>query len=76
MINLIKRLWFAFRLRRAIRQADRAARLTRRKHMVIMLNSCLHVISKQRLTHLINTHRFLHGTKVADIERRALYVTP
>ncbi|MCR5394177.1 MAG: hypothetical protein K6E86_02120 [Bacteroidales bacterium] len=76
MIHLIKRLWFAFRLRRAVRKADRASRLTHRKHMVIMLNGSVRVISKQQLTHLIRTHRFRHGTKVSDIEQRALYITP
>ena len=75
MKELLKRLIFAWRFRRAVHKADRMNRLTRLKFLVILLNGKLEVIAKQDARRLIRQHYFKKGTRIEDIEQRALYVT-
>jgi hypothetical protein len=75
MFKKIKLLIFAWRLRRAIRQANDLANLTGLRQYVILLNGSLHVVSKKAMQSLINRHRFRRGTRIIDIEKRALHVT-
>ncbi|MBQ5893560.1 MAG: hypothetical protein IIW74_00305 [Rikenellaceae bacterium] len=51
------------------------AQLTGLRHFVILLDGNLKVVSKRRLKQLIDTRRFIKGTKISDFERRALHIT-
>lgn len=75
MIRLIKRLIFAWKYKRAIKKADRLAKLTGLRDLVIYLNGGLKVVPKKAIKELVAKHRFRKGVTVADIERRALFIT-
>lgn len=45
------------------------------KYYVIYMNGSLKVVPKRTIRELVAKHRFRKGVKVADIERRAIYVT-
>lgn len=75
MIELIKRLIFAWQFKQAVRKADRMRRLTRMKYLVLMLNGKLKVVAKQDCRRLIRQRYFKKGTRIEDIEKRALYIT-
>lgn len=75
MIKLIKRLIFAWQFKQAVRKADRMRRLTRMKYLVLMLNGKLKVVAKQDCRRLIRQRYFKKGTRIEDIEKRALYTT-
>lgn len=45
------------------------------KYLVINLNGGLKVVPKQTIRRLVKAHRFRKGVTVADIEKRALYIT-
>lgn len=75
MIRLIKDLIFAWRYKRAVKKADKLSRLFGMKSFVISLNGGLKVVPKQTVRELVRKRRFRKGVTVADIEKRALYVT-
>lgn len=75
MIRLIKNIVFAWKFKRAVKKANKLSRLFGIKYMVISLNGELKVVPKQNIRELVRTHRFRKGVSVADIEKRALYIT-
>ena len=75
MKGLIKRMWFAWRYRRAVKKAVRMADMTGLKYYVIYINKGLKVVPKKTVKELVARHRFKKGVTVADIEKRALFVT-
>lgn len=75
MIRLIKNIVFAWKFKRAVKKANMLSRLFGIKYMVISLNGELKVVPKQNIRELVRTHRFRKGVSVADIEKRALYIT-
>ena len=75
MIQIIKRLIFRWRYKRAIREAVNMQQLTGRKQFVINFKGRPKVISKKAIRRLVPTHNFRKGVTTADIERRALFVT-
>lgn len=75
MLQLIKKIIFGFRFKRAVKKADHLRRITHRKYMVIVLNRRLEVVSKQDIKKFIRNGIFRRGTTIDDIERKALYVT-
>lgn len=75
MIRLIKDIIFAWRYKRAVKKADKLSRLFGMKYFVIFLNGGLKVVPKQTVRELVRKRRFRKGVTVADIEKRALYVT-
>lgn len=75
MIRFIKRLIFAWKYKRAIKKEDKLAKLTGLRYFVIYLNGGLKVVPKKTVKELVAKHRFRKGITVADIERRALFIT-
>lgn len=75
MIQIFKKLIFACKYKRAVRQADRLAKLTGLRYFVIVINGSLKVVPKKALKELVATHRFRKVVTVADIEKRALHKT-
>lgn len=75
MKELIQRIIFAWRFKRAVRKANKLSALFRMKYLVINMGGRLKVVPKQNIRRLVRTHRFRKGVKVADIEKHALYVT-
>lgn len=65
---------FAWRYKRAVRQANELSQLLGMKYYVIMLNKRLKVVPKQTIKELVKMHRFRKGVSVEDIEKRALYI--
>lgn len=75
MIRLIKDIVFAWKFKRAVKKADKLSRLFGMKYFVISLNGGVKVVPKQTVRELVRKRRFRKGVTVADIEKRALYVT-
>lgn len=75
MIRTIKKMIFAWRLRRAVRKANELAAMFGRRYYVINLGGSLKVMPKQRIKELIKRRRFAKGTTIEAIERHALHIT-
>lgn len=75
MIRLIKDIVFAWNFKRAVKKADKLSRLFGMKYLVVYMNGGLKVVPKQTIRELVRKRRFRKGVTVADIEKRALYVT-
>lgn len=75
VVKLIKDIIFGFRFKRAVKKADRFHHITHRKYMVLVINKRLEVLSKLEIKKFVANGIFRKGTTVADIERKALYVT-
>lgn len=71
----IRQIVFAWKFKRAVKKADKLSRLFGMKYFVISLNGGLKVVPKQTVRELVRKRRFRKGVTVADIEKRALYVT-
>ncbi len=75
MKEYIKKLIFAWKYKRAIKEAITLANATGLKYYVVYLNGGLKVAPKKAFKELIAKHRFNKGTTIQDIEKRALFVT-
>lgn len=75
MIELIKRIIFAWRYKRAVRKAKQLAELTGLRYWVIYLNGGMKVVPKKAIKELVKNRRFRKGVTVDDIEKRALFIT-
>lgn len=75
MIKYIKRLFFAWNYKQAVKEAAKQAEVTGLRYYVILLNGRLKVVPKKTIKQLINNHRFRKGTTLRDIEKRALFIT-
>jgi hypothetical protein len=76
MFKLIKDIVFAVRFKRAVRKANKLSALFKMKYYVLNMGGRLKVVPKRNIRQLIRQRRFKKGIRLADIERRALYVTP
>lgn len=75
MIQLIKRTIFAWRYRRAVRQADKYSTLYGMKYYVLYMDGKLKVVPKRNVCELIRLRKFKKGTTIQKIEKMALFVT-
>mgnify|MGYP000756016744 FL=1 len=75
MIQVIKDIIWGWQCKRAIKKANRLSELLGMKYYVIYMNGSLKVVPKRTIRELVAKRRFRKGVKVADIERRAIYVT-
>lgn len=75
MFTEIKKMIWAVRFKRKVREANRLAELFKVRYFVIMMNGSLKVVPKKVLKDLIAKKRFKSGTTIQDIEKRALYIT-
>lgn len=75
MIELIKRIIFAWKYKRAVRKAKQLAELTGLRYWVIYLNGGLKVVPKKAIKEWVKNRRFRKGVTVDDIEKRALFIT-
>ena len=75
MIKLIKDIVFAWKYKRAVRKANKLSVLFGIKYYVLYMGGRLKVVPKQTVRQFVRTRRFRKGVTVADIEKRALYIT-
>ncbi len=75
MFKLIKDIIWAWRFKRAVRQAKKLSSLFGLKYYVINMNGSLKVVPKKTIRELVRSHRFRKGVTIADIEKLALFVT-
>lgn len=71
--HFIRAVVFDFRLRRAIRKAQRSANIHRRKFLVLLWNGRPRVISMQGVKKLIRQHRFSKGFTADKARSLALF---
>jgi hypothetical protein len=72
----LKKKWFEFRLKMAIREANRNARLFNKKYMVVVFSGKPLVYQKSQVKGLIKRRVFFKkGVKIEHIEKRAYYTT-
>ena len=75
MIQLIKRMIFAWRYKRAVARACKYAKLYGRKYYVLYMGGKLKVVPKRNICELIHRHRFRKGTTNRDKDKIALFIT-
>ena len=75
MRKIIQDIIRAWKYKRAVRKADYLRHITHRKHMVIVVNGRLEVVSKKDIRKFVAGGVFCKGITTADIERKALYIT-
>lgn len=75
MLEKIKRCIFAWKYKRAVREANKLAGLFGMRYYVISLNGKLKVVPKQTIKELVRRRRFRKGVTVDDIKKRALFIT-
>ena len=75
MFGFIKEMVFAWRYKRAVKEAVELSRLHGMKFYVLCMNGGLKVVPKQTVKELVARRRFRKGVTVQDIEKRALFVT-
>ena len=75
MKKFFKRLIFAWKYKRSVKEAIMLANATGLKYYVVYINGGLKVVPKKTIKDLIARHRFKKGTTVQGIEKRALFVT-
>ena len=68
MFKLFKDIIFGFRLKRAIKKADKFRHITHRKYMVIVIKGKFEVLSKQEVKKLLSHGIFKKGITMRDIE--------
>lgn len=73
---MIKKLLFRSRVRRQVAKANQAHSITGKKYFVIIFKGKPVCLSKQQIKFWIRTRKLAKGTKIQDIEQRALYITP
>ncbi len=75
-INLTEMI-FNFRLRRAVKKANRNAKLMNKRYMVIVFAGKPRVYQKSALKELVKRRKFFKkGVTMERVERMAVYVTP
>lgn len=75
MKQLIKRMIFAWRYKRAVKQADKYSKLYGMKYYVLYMGGKIKVIPKRNICELIHRRRFRKRTTIQQIEKMALFVT-
>ncbi len=75
MFKLFKDIIFGYRLKCAIKKADKFRHITHRKHMVIVIKGKPEVLSKQEVKMFLSHGIFNKGITMRDIEKKALYIT-
>lgn len=76
IFTLLKRLWNYFRLKAAIKQANKMADLTKKKYYVIQIFKKIRVYDRSHINYLINEgllHKKLR--KAIELEKVCLYFT-
>lgn len=74
-MNMIKRLWFAYQYKKAVKKANLMSECYGLRYYVVVSNKKLKVVPKRVFKDLIKKGKFKKGTKIQDIEKIALFVT-
>ena len=75
LFKKIRHLIFAYRYKRAVRQANALSKTFNVKYYVLYFGGKMKVVPKQTIKELIARKRFKRGTTIQDIEKIALYIT-
>lgn len=75
MVNIFKRMIFAHRLGKAIKEADRRKAQTGKKQFVINVCGRPLCVSKEHIRRLMAQGFYKEGVNVSDIAAAALYKT-
>lgn len=75
IISTIRQFLLNIKFKRAVKKANHYAQLTGMKFFVLMVNGKLRVVSKRTIRRLIHNRTFAKGVKMADIEKKALFIT-
>lgn len=75
MKQFIKDLILNYRIKRAIKLAENLSKAGKRKYLVLMVAGVPRVYAKQDLKRMIAQRKFRKGTRIQDLERRAILIT-
>lgn len=75
MFKTIRQWIFAWRYKRAVKEAKELAALFGIKYYVLNLGGSLKVVPKRNIKELIKKKKFRNGVSIADIEKLALFST-
>ncbi|MEA2041141.1 MAG: hypothetical protein U9N85_01125 [Bacteroidota bacterium] len=74
-IKRIRAWFFDRKVKKRIIQANKLAKLTKYKYLVLIYKGKLITVRKGDLKRLIRFGKFKKGTTIQDLERSALYIT-
>lgn len=75
MKQFIKDLILNYRIKRAIRLAEELSRVSKRRHLVLLVAGVPKVYAKQDLKRMIAQRKFRKGTTIQDLEKKAILIT-
>lgn len=75
IISSIRQFVFKLKFKRAVKKANHYSQLTGMKFFVLLVGGKLRVVSKRTIRRLIHNRTFAKGVKMADIEKKALFIT-
>lgn len=74
-MNIIQRYIFAWRARKAIKQAALLSSMDGCRYMVLNIQGRPRAIAQANVKALIKRHVFPKGTTIDDLRRKALFIT-
>lgn len=75
IVQFVKDLVLTYRVKRALSLAQKLSETNKRKYLVLMVAGVPKVYSKQELKMLIRRRKFVNGTTIQDLEKKAIAVT-
>lgn len=74
MIKRLRKIIWAYKYKKAIKKADKAAKDYNTTYMVLLYKGKLKVASRKALKRLIAQRRFKKGVTIRDFDKNALYI--
>lgn len=75
IVKSVRNFILDYRVKRAVRLAKLLSETSRKKYLVLMVGRIPKVYSKQELKAMIKQRKFVKGTTIQDLEKRAIIIT-
>ena len=75
IVKSVRNFILDYRVKRAVRLAKLLSETSRKKYLVLMVSGIPKVYSKQELKAMIKQRKFVKGTTIQDLEKRAIIIT-
>lgn len=75
IVKSVRNFILDYRVKRAVRLAKLLSETSRKKYLVLMVGGIPKVYSKQELKAMTKQRKFVKGTTIQDLEKRAIIIT-
>ena len=75
IVNSVRNRILDYRVKRAVRLAKLLSETSRKRYLVLMVAGIPKVYSKQELKAMIRQRKFVKGTTIQELEKRAIIIT-